>query len=214
MNSSWGQSIIKYNPLKLFTIILLALWSVNLNAQSLSEKDESDIRIRLDEYFELTKANNYTDMMDYLYPKIFTLATREQLIAVFDGLETMGIGLNVDEVTIKSVEPLYEGGDKRYALSEYGIDVRLELLTAQMQSDEVRESLKASFKALYNTDVVNYDAETKMLSFTGSKSVVCILDPEFDAESWFFLEYDASNPQLSQMLLGADAHEKLMEKIK
>jgi len=199
--------------LRLLTLLLAALLSVNLSAQTFSEQDESEITTRLVEYFEFTKANDYAQMIEYVYPKVFSLATKEQLLEVFNSLESLGIGLTVDRIELRNVESLHEG-TQRYALAKYDTDIRLELKTAQMQSDQVVESLKGSFKAQYNAETVEYDPETKMMTFSGYKYVVAIKDADFDAEEWYFLEYDATNAQASQMLLGQDAFAKLVEKMK
>ena len=199
--------------MKLITLTLLTLWSVGLSAQSLTGQDKTDIQSRLDEYFEFTKANNYSQMMDYVYPKVFTLATKEQMVEVFNSLETMGIGLNVDEININKIEDLMDGGDKKYGVADYKIDIRLKLLTPVMQSAEVIESLKSSFKVSYNASDMSYDEEAKTLSFKGHKYVLAIKDPDYDADNWYFLEYDASNPMAAQMLLDGDVLAKFKEKM-
>ena len=152
-------------------------------------------------------------MMEYVYPKVFTLATKEQMVQVFNSMETMGLGLNVDKITINNLEPLMKSGDKDFAVADYSIEIRLELKSATMQSAEVIESLKSSFKVSYNATDMNYDEETKMLSFSGRKYVLAVKDPEYDGENWYFLEYDASNPMAAQMLLDNDVLAKFKEKM-
>lgn len=199
--------------MRLFSIVIVAFWSVNLSAQTLSDQDKTAINSRLAEYFEFTKANDYTSMMDYVYPKIFTLATKEQLVQVFNGLETMGIGLNVDDVDINKLEPLMKSGDKNFAVADYNIEIRLELKTPSVQSAEVVESLKSTFTVSYNATDMKYDDETKMLSFSGRKYLLAVKDPEYDGENWYFLEYDASQPMAAQMLLDSDVLAKFKEKM-
>lgn len=191
----------------------MTLWSVGLSAQSLSEQDKTDIQTRLDEYFGFTKANDYNSMMDYVYPKVFTLATREQMVEVFNSLETMGIGLNVNDIVLNEIEPLMDDNDKQYGIANYNIDIKLDLKTPVMQSAEVVESLKSSFKVAYNATDMKYDEEAKTLSFKGFKYVLAIKNPEYDSENWYFLEYDASNPMAAQMLLDADVLAKFKEKM-
>ena len=199
--------------MKLITLTLLTLWSVNLSAQNLSNQDKTDIQTRLDEYFEFTKVNDYTQMMEYIYPKVFTLATKEQMVEVFNSMKTMGIGLNVDEININKIEDLMDGGSKKYGVADYNIEIRLELLTPVMQSAEVVESLKSSFKVSYNATDMKYDEETKTLSFKGHKYVLAIKDPDYDADNWYFLEHDASNPMASEMLIDSDVLTKFKEKM-
>lgn len=200
--------------MKLFIVILLSLGAVSLSAQNLSDQDRTDITSRLDEYFDYTKVNDFSNMMDYVYPKVFTLATKEQMVAVFEGLETMGIGLNVDEIGLTTLAPLTEEGEKRFAVINYSIKVRLELLTPNMQSDQVIESLKSSFKVSYNATNMAYNEETKELSFDGSKYVLAVKDPEYDSDNWYFLEYDESNPMAAQMMLSSEVLSKFKEKMK
>ncbi len=190
--------------------MILALGSVSLSAQSLSEAEIANINKRLGEYFEYTKVNDYTNMMDYIYPKIYTLATKEQLVEVFNGLETMGLGLNVDEISATDPEPLIEEDDRKFAVIDYKVKIRLELLTATVRNDQVIESLKSSFKVGYNATNMSYDDETHILSFDGQKYALAVMDPEYDANEWYFLEYDASNPMAAQMMLS----DKVLEKFK
>ena len=200
--------------MKLFSTLIIALISLNLSAQSLSDKDEKDIRVRIDEYFVYIMDNDYPNMMEYAYPKIFTLTTKEQMIAVFDGLESMGIGLNVDDIRLNGVEGLIDKDDKRFAIADYSVEIRVELLSETMQSPEVIESLKSSFTVSYNAKNMNYDEETHMLSFNGRKYLLAVKDPDYDADNWYLLEYDASNPMAAEMLLDSDVLEKFKAKMK
>lgn len=200
--------------MKIFSTLIIALISVNMSAQSLSDNDEKDIRVRIDEYFVYIMDNDYPNMMEYAYPKIFTLTTKEQMIAVFDGLESMGIGLNVDDIRLNGVEGLIDKDDKRFAIADYSVEIRVELLSETMQSPEVIESLKSSFTVSYNAKNMNYDEETHMLSFNGRKYLLAVKDPDYDADNWYLLEYDASNPMAAEMLLDSDVLEKFKAKMK
>ena len=183
---------------------MLVLITVSISAQSLSSKDKKDIETRMDEYFVYTQENDYVNMMEYVYPKIFTLASKEQLVEVFSGMEAMGIRLNVKDIEINEIQALMTKDDKQYAVANYDIDIRLDLLNELMQSDEAVESLKSSFKVSYDATDMSYDKEAGALSFHGKKWMLAIKDPEFDGDNWYFLEYDASNPMAAEMILDGD----------
>ena len=169
-----------------------------MSAQSLSDNDEKDIRVRIDEYFVYIMDNDYPNMMEYAYPKIFTLTTKEQMIAVFDGLESMGIGLNVDDIRLNGVEGLIDKDDKRFAIADYSVEIRVELLSETMQSPEVIESLKSSFTVSYNAKNMNYDEETHMLSFNGRKYLLAVKDPDYD--EWVFYQRTDNRSLLALLL--------------
>ena len=199
--------------MRIFSLLAVACLSLNLSAQSLSPTDKETITTRLNAYFELTKANDYSGMMDYIYPKVFTIASREQMIQVFNGLEAMGVSMTVNDIVLNTTEPLYESADSKYALINYKADIDLRLLTAEMQSAEVVDALTATFKVQYNTKDITYDEESKTLKLKGNKYVVGVKDPAYDAENWYFLEYDSGNAAVSQMLLGNDVFDVLIEKL-
>ncbi len=122
----------------------------------------------------------------------------------------MGIGLHVDEITPNSLEPLIEEDEKEFALLDYSVKIRIELLTETVRNTQVIESLKGSFKTGYNATNMVYNEETHMLSFDGRKYALAVKDPEYDANEWYFLEYDPSNPMAAQVLLS----DKVMAKFK
>ena len=201
--------------MRLLFITALTFLSLNFQAQTLSSEDDKNIRERLDKYLELTKDNKFMEMMDYVYPKLFTFVTKEQMAQVFTSMESMGIKLFFDGAQLLSLKPLVQINDKAYAYIHYSTDIRLELLTEEMQNAEVVESLKNSFKATYNTEEVSYDAETRMISLKGYKYIIAIYDPDYsDDRIWYFLEFDENNIQMNELLLGQDVFNKLLDNIK
>ena len=193
----------------------LILLSLSINAQSISKKEENAIRSRLEAYFIELETENYETMMDYIYPKVFEFITKDQMVLAFTSLESMGIKFSFNDVKTNYVKPLSEEGNNKYVYISYtaGIDVRL--LTAQMQSSDVIESLKASFKETYNTDKVDYDDNSKTLTLVGSKYIIGILNPDYtDDMNWYFIEFDDTNPQMAEMLLGQEIFKKLLAALK
>jgi len=152
-------------------------------------------------------------MMDYLYPKIFTLATKEQMVAALSGMESLGIKLNIGEVKINQVESLHKLDDISFGIADYDIEIRMELLNQTVRAPEVIESLEDSFKQSYGATNMSYNESTTTLSFDGHKYVMCIKDPSYEDE-WYFLEYDPTNTMAFEMLIDNEVLTKFIERTK
>lgn len=199
--------------MKLLAAVFLTLVTFSVTAQELSNKDEKDIRDRMDLFLNLTKERNFADMMDYIYPKLFTIATKEQMIEVFNSLETMGIGMEMDEINLNKVEMLHTDGEKHYAFGNYDMKMRMILKNEQLQSEESVAMMNEGFKEQFGAENLAYDDATKTFSVKGDKYVVAVKDPEY-GKDWCFLEFDPKNSELASILLSAEVVEKAMAKIK
>lgn len=200
--------------MKYFLTLSLLLSFLVINAQGLSVQDRNDIRSSLREYMELTKAHNYSNMMEYLYPPLFELASKEQMLELFKSMETLGIRLHIDDYAINGLQYIESQESEEYAAIDYFVDIRVELTTEAMQEDSIVESFMSSFKTSYNTSIIDYDSSYKTISLSGHKYVIVIKDTDYDIGKWYFLEYDEGNPQALEMLLSEEVITNFREAMK
>lgn len=56
----------------------------------LSAQDNQAITGRLSEYFEATKAKDWQKVVDMVYPKLFTLVDKSEMVQMFQDMEGNG----------------------------------------------------------------------------------------------------------------------------
>src|SRR5688572_20376705 len=90
--------------MKKYFFILCALF-INF----LAVAQDSKLKTRLDEYMRLNRELNFERLMDYVHPKLFTLAPREQLISYFKNIyDNEEMKIRIDSATISAISPVYK----------------------------------------------------------------------------------------------------------
>ena len=198
---------------RFLTLLFVLLTSLNVTAQQLSQTDEANLKSRLDVFMERTANEDYMGLMDYIYPKIFDFATKEQMVKLFTGLEDLGMDMIIDEIHINKIEPLHEDGDNRYALGSYIAKMRVVITKAELQTAEAALQMEAAFQMQFGQEAVIYDAENHTISINGNKHLIAIKEAKYEG-LWYFIEYDRSNPTMISMLLPKDVITKVESKLK
>lgn len=161
------------------TIVFLSLLTFCATAQTLSEKDEKVIRETMAAYLDFTKENDFSGMMDYIYPKLFTLASKEQMIEVFSSLETMGIEMKFDKLHINQLEALHSDKEREYAFGNYDIQIRMILKNEDLHNELTVALMKDELKKESGIESLIYNDSTHTFSLEGRRYIMAIKDPDY-----------------------------------
>lgn len=193
-------------------IITLLLVSSSVSAQKLSKTDKYEINERVGWFIKHTKELNYEGVLDLTYPKIFTIASREDMMELLGSAEEMGMKMMVDEMDIEKVQSLHKNGNDRYALVKYSTKMRVGV-TGELASEMAINALTESFGNTYGSKNVTFDSEKSQFSIQGLKYMVLINEEAYDSK-WFIMEWNTEDPELVSMLLSPDVIKKATKRIK
>ena len=160
-------------------------------------KDSAELSSRLEMFMQYNRDMNFEKMMDYIYPKLFTIAPKEQI------KEAMESALNDDELTIKldslkteKIYPLFASGNNRYAKISYSM---LILMSTKQQKDSTDMSeIVPVMQTQYGEENVRFDKKTNTLIIYQKVDMVAIKD-ELSPE-WTFMNLKIGDPLMDSLL--------------
>ncbi|MFY0593456.1 hypothetical protein [Roseivirga sp.] len=196
----------------LYTLLALVLMTASVSAQRLSKETQSDITKTVAAFIKSTINNDYEGVLKHTYPKLFTMASKEDMLASLQGMEAMGLHMLVDEMGIKRIEALHETEKDQYALVNYTTKMRIGL-SGQLAEPNAMASMEESFKNTYGKDNVSFDEENKQFNVSGEKFMVLIKEEAYGPE-WYIMEWNDEIPEVISALLSKEVIEKATKRIK
>lgn len=183
---------------KYLLLILFLLLNITVKAQQLSSSEKDKIEARLDEYMTLISAGEYEAIMEYVYPKVFTIASKKDMIAMFSGIGT-GLEFSFDNPDLKWIEGVH---NNNYALIRYSMEMGIKLVSEETKTESMFNTMKVIFESQFGAENVEAQKEDFSLKVNAGKYIVAI--NEDIHSNWFFMEFDESNQALMSMLLSED----------
>ncbi len=160
---------------------------------------------RLQEILGYTQLSEIDKILDYTYPKIFTLATRdqmkEQLLAALDNEEFTA---TLDSIRVKTIFPVFSSGKGRYAKISNIMIMRMKFKSAP---DSTNEELFTQLMGMqFGKENIRFSRAEGVLHVNMLSYLVAIKD-EF-ANEWSFVNYDEES-SIVPMLFSKEVVEKL-----
>lgn len=160
---------------------------------------------RLQEILGYTQLSEIDKILDYTYPKIFTLATRdqmkEQLLAALDNEE---FTTTLDSIRVKTIFPVFSSGKGRYAKISHTMIMRMKFKSAP---DSTNEELFTQLMGMqFGKENIRFSRAEGVLHVNMLSYLVAIKD-EF-ANEWSFVNYDEES-SIVPMLFSKEVVEKL-----
>lgn len=176
----------------LCAVILLA---ATLSAMA---QDKQSLEQGANEMVELMVLGDYDKLMDYTYPKVFTITSREQLSTFFkDALQGDGFTIKV-----MASEPNFKFGEiKKIDKSYYSIidhDLVMEMVFDEPIADEDLPRTLYAFKEGLETKNVTYDKPTKTLTIKKRSQMLAIADAHTQ-NKWTYINNDGG-PLIKKLL--------------
>lgn len=180
------------------TLLLLALSLASLARLSAQSPTVESIKARLLTYFQATEEKDWATVVDYLYPALFEEVPKEDVIQQFQDMSGNGMEFEMSGYRINTVEAPYDFESKQYAEVGYIGKMSIQFTSASYQTPEVIGQLKGNMEAVYGTDAVEYDGGTHTFHVAVDKTLFAIA--EAGTDQWYFIEEDAQNPVISQLI--------------
>lgn len=160
-------------------------------------KDSAELTTRLDLFMQHNRDMNFEKILDYTYPKLYTIATKEQvreaLESVFNSDE---FNIKMDSLKIEKIYPLFASGNNRYAKINYSMYI---LMSPKLQEDSTSIAMLVSImqKQIGNENV-RFDKNTNTLIIFQKVDMAAIKD-ELSPE-WTFFNLNKDDPMMEQLL--------------
>lgn len=174
----------------------------------LSAQDNQAITGRLGEYFEATKAKDWQKVVDMVYPKLFTLVDKSEMVQMFQDMEGNGMEFQMGEFEIRAISEVASHQGERFALVDYVAVMNIRFTSQADRDPEVQALLQVNFEQHYGAENVRYQPEDNSFEIRAEKAMFAISDE--GSQAWAFIESDSAN----EALIGAIIPDEIKEKFK
>lgn len=163
---------------------------------------------RLSEYIQLTEDMDLEKLMDYIYPRLFTIAPKEEMLkAMKEGFDNDEVKVSLDSLKIEKIYPVFEVGKGSYAKVTYSMVMVMELMDKEKLAEQM-ELIRAGIAAKYGNENLNIDGQSGAFRIRQTNNLVAIKDNY--AKEWSFISLKEDDPTMNQ-LLNKDVMGKLNE---
>lgn len=173
-----------------------------------AQQPDSSFRIRLDSFFHLNHLKDLDRVMDYTYPKLFTLVSREQMLEVMKStFENEEMTIAMDSLKLLKTWPMLELPEGSFVQMEYSMLMRMQF--KQMDSTftpDKMETISSLLEMKYGAGNTRYDSVTRQILIHINSPLLAIKDEL--SPQWTFLNFLKDDP-IAPMLLSQDILDKL-----
>ncbi len=187
------------------SLLLLALLTGLTGAPLTAQSHQAHIRAAAEKYLQATEQSDWETVADMLYPKLFTIASREDIIASFQELNSDDIKVTIRDGAIKDIgEPAYYE-DEQYAFVDYTMSMDMQFSDASLN-----DIMMAQFESMYGADNVRLDKATNTFLIQAANTMIAF-SPKGGNE-WTFLEYKPDMEAMFNQILGEAFVNQLKER--
>ncbi|MBR9922841.1 MAG: hypothetical protein GYB31_18595 [Bacteroidetes bacterium] len=159
-----------------------------------SDDVKSNIEQRLEDYLAKTNEKDWNASFDYLYPVIFDIAPREEMIAAFEQMEENGFNVMVEDAEITDWEQLVSWKGTDYTQFTYNCAMQIMLAGEQFSDPMMMDMMTTQMQSQYGEDNVKFDSTSNTYDIDATRSAWAITGQD---GNWYFVE---ETPQLDMVL--------------
>ncbi len=186
--------------MKSYWIGLLLVLAACGTSQSAYQKE---VRDRLDLYWVANQEKDYVAMADMIYPGLYDIVTREDMIAAFAQLEE-DVQYSMDSMVIDSIGPLVTYDNTRYVSVFYRFTMSMRFLDDTYHEPQVEQSILESFQRQYGP-AATVDNHTFIMPVTAH--MLAIHTPV--TQAWTFMEVKQDQSYLLRQVIPDEALQAL-----
>lgn len=187
--------------LRNITFILFLFIGLGLQAQS----QEEQIRKDFIDYQNLIKKGEYEASLDYVYPKFFTLVSKEKMLKM---MKTM---INNKMVSMEFGDTkVLEVGDKQtidsteYIVFSYITEITMKVIVAGgkgnlEQQQLLNQRMQTAFEKQYGKENVKFNKKTGYFTITPTKKAVAV--SEDHGKTWTYMAVEAQQKAMIETIL-------------
>jgi hypothetical protein len=166
---------------------------------------------RLNAVLKYTRELNMEKVMDYTYPKLFTIATREQLLeALKSAFDTDEFSTTLDSVNLIKIFPAFTINNESYAKIKHSMVMRMkfkEPVDSSGTGDRV--FMATMMEQQFGEGNVRYDSTGDAIVIAVISDLVAIKRKE--DHLWYFVNFDEEDKMVLNLLFSKEVLDKLKE---
>jgi hypothetical protein len=181
---------------KLPILFLVALCSLS----TLGQRDTS-LQRRLGEYFVANKQLDFEKLMNYIYPKLFEIVPREQMIELFKSIfGNPQMTVSMDSMSVTGISESFNFKGAEYKKVDYYVGMSLQFKDSTVLKDQdkladIQERVKTSMSA----ENIKYVAENNSLAIDLKKIMFAVKDNP--RTQWMFVGYEPQERDMMKTLV-------------
>lgn len=170
-------------------------------------QDAASLKAETKKMFDATNNLEIEKILDMSYPKLFTIAPREEMKTAI--LQTFTPN---DQFSLKllPIEPNFEYGEiRKIGVQTFSIiryDMGMEMKFTKEMGDPTM--IAGMMKQQMGAEKVDYDAEKKAI-IVAKRSILLAVADDSTKGDWKFLNYDTSGAEVFDALFSADVRKQL-----
>lgn len=190
--------------MKKITLILL-IFSVSACGGKKKTADKpttAALKQRLTEFLQYNDELNISKLLDYIYPKLFTLVPRADMEkAMKDGFESEELKVDLENVKADSLYPVFTVGKANYAKVRYSMVMWMEYKKVEESSNPAAqvEAMQEMMANKYGPENVQVDAVNGKLKINSVNNQMLALQDSKD-QPWYFLNLKKDDPLMQQLV--------------
>lgn len=191
--------------MKIILLSVLIVASEFVHAQT-----DTSLSSRLDAMLRLTQAKDIEKVLDYTYPKLFTIVPKDQLLqTMIETYETDEYIIELDSIAVQTIFPIFKINDTNYVKIKHTMLMRMKYKGPyDTAAKETTGMLLNMMEATYGKENVRFDPVGNSLNIFMVPDIVGI-KPKNGA--WTFANLDEDNPAMFDLLFSKPVQKKLKE---
>ncbi len=175
--------------------ILLGCCTLLAAGQGVTPSQIQAIEERMDDYKKVTNEGNWDLLMDFIYPELFTVASKEELADAFRQVEANGMKMRIESMGADNYESLGQHVNRHFV-----VYMAKSLIFMQLVNESLRPMaplIQQQFNGQPGIEEVTYDEASSTLSFRQMRPMIAVQYPD---NAWYLLDWNVSEPgQLEAM---------------
>lgn len=172
-----------------------------LSITAFTQTTDQALNTRIQEYLAYNKALNFEKLMDYIHPKLFTIAPREAILQVFEQtFKSKEMQFTFDSMAVATVTPVFKFGGAEYRRVNYFAQMTIAMNKDSMDlsNPEAAGIMRKAFAAGFPGKKVTMNVAKNAIVVSGTDVMFAIKDAT--VSDWMFLGYDRSKAELNRRL--------------
>lgn len=173
---------------KIASLFMLLVIGVAVIAQ----KDPA-LEKRLADFMDANRAMNMEKVLDYTYPKLFSIVPREQLAEVLkNAFDNEAMTIQLDSLKVDKVYPVFKVENGSFAKILYSMNMLM-----KMKAPGSAKAVADAMKGQFGEDKVVVDTATNIVKVRMSSPMVAVKDEL--AKDWCFVNLRDEDPLMTQL---------------
>lgn len=173
-----------------------------------AQQPDSSFRPRLDSFLHLNHLQDLDRVLEYTYPKLFTIVPREQMLGIMKNtLDNEEMTVRMDSLKLIKTWPMLSTPEGSFVKMEYSMIMRMQFKQKDStDTPEKMETVSSLLTMKYGAGNARYDSLRNQIIIFNKSPLLAIKDNH--SPQWTFINYLKDDP-LIELLLSEDIIDKL-----